>query len=79
MKDEGEERMRMELETQLAQDTEGTLRDELKCANNEQIVDIETKLNAGVEPKLYEKINTIRTGLKAANLILDATWAHYHG
>ena len=79
MSKEGEERMRMALETELIADSEGTLRESIRSTNAHHLDEIEKALRAGAAPQRYEELNTMRTGLKAANLILEATWSHYHG
>ena len=79
MSKEGEERMRMALETELIADSEGTLRESIRSTNAHHIAEIDKALRAGTAPPRYEELSTMRTGLAAANLILEATWSHYHG
>ena len=78
MANEAEERIVMDLEARLKDDQEGSLRSEVEAGISEQITMIEVTLNKGAPPAEYQKLNTIKSGLESARLILNRIWSYYH-
>jgi len=39
---------------------------------------IDATLKQGIPSGEYQKLNTIKTGLGSANLVLDRIWSYYH-
>ena len=78
MENEGESGMIMEIEARLKDDRDGALRSEVAVGITEQIAAIDAALSKGAPPAEYQKLNTIKSGLQSANLILDRFWSHYH-
>ena len=78
MANEGEERIVMDLEVRLKDDRDGSLRSEVAAGIAEQMAVIDATLKEGVPPAEYQKLNTIKSGLGSANLILDRIWSYYH-
>ena len=79
MANEGEERIVMDLEVRLKDDQDGSVRSEVAAGIDEQIAAIDASLKTGVPPAEYQKLNTIKSGLESANLVLDRVWSYYHG
>lgn len=78
MANEGEERIVMDLEARLKDDRDGSVRSEVAAGIAEQIAATDATLKMGVPPAEYQRLNTIKSGLESANLILDRIWAYYH-
>lgn len=78
MANEGEERIVMDLEVRLKDDRDGSVRSEVAAGIAEQMAVIDATLKEGVPPAEYQKLNTIKSGLGSANLILDRIWSYYH-
>lgn len=78
MANEGEEGIVMDLEVHLKDDRDGSLRSEVAAGIAEQMAVIDAALKQGVPPAEYQKLNTIKSGLGSANLILDRIWSYYH-
>ena len=78
MANEGEERIVMDLEVRLKDDQDGSLRSEVAAGIAEQMAVIDATLKEGVPPAEYQKLNTIKSGLGSASLILDRIWSYYH-
>ena len=68
----------MDLEVRLKDDQDGSLRSEVAAGIAEQMAVIDATLKEGVPPAEYRKLNTIKSGLGSANLILDRIWSYYH-
>ena len=79
MVNEGEDRIVMDLEVRLKDDQDGSVRSEVAAGIAEQIAAIDASLKTGVPPAEYQKLNTIKSGLESANLVLDRVWSYYHG
>ena len=73
-----EERIVMDIEARLMDDRDGSLRSELAAGITEQIAATDAMLKQGVPPAQYQALNTIKSGLESANLILDRVWSYYH-
>ena len=68
----------MNIEARLKDDRDGSLRSEVAAGIAEQIAATDATLKKGVPPAEYQKLNTIKSGLESANLILDRIWSYYH-
>ncbi len=73
-----ENRLTMDLEDRLKQDTGGEFRKELQDQFSRQISDIESHLKKGVVPDEYARLNTTKQGLQSASVILERLWLYYH-
>ena len=71
-------RLTMDLEQRLKEDTGGELKKELQGEFARQISDIENHLKKGVVPDEYARFNTIKQGLQSASVILERLWLYYH-
>ena len=73
-----EERIVMDIEARLKDDRDGSVRCEVAAGIAEQIAATDAMLKEGVPPAQYQTLNTIKSGLESANLILDRIWSYYH-
>ena len=78
MVEKGENRIVMDLEARLKDDREGSLRSQVAAGIAEQIAATDATLKKGAPPAEYQKLNTIKSGLESASLILDRVWSYYH-
>ena len=78
MANEGDERIVMDIESRLKDDQDGSLRSEVAAGIAERIAAIDATLKSGAPPAEYQRLNTIKSGLESANLILDRVWSYYH-
>ncbi|MCZ0944081.1 MAG: hypothetical protein OXJ53_13565 [Gammaproteobacteria bacterium] len=67
-----------EIEQGLRDDAQGTLRDSVRSSITEQRTQIEATLRRGAPPAEYNRLNTIKQGLDAADTILDRFWNYYN-
>jgi hypothetical protein len=73
-----ENRLTMDLEQRLQEDTGGELKKELQDEFARQISGIEGRLKQGVAPDEYARLDTVKQGLQSASVILERLWLHYH-
>ena len=78
MANEGQERIVMDLEVRLKEDRDGSLRSDVAAGIAEQMAVIDATLKEGVSPAEYRMLDTIKSGLGSANVILDRIWSYYH-
>ena len=78
MVEKGEERIVMDLEARLKEDRDGSLRSQVAAGIAEQIAATDATLKKGAPPTEYQQLNTIKSGLESASLILDRVWSYYH-
>lgn len=79
MADTDDERIVMDIEAQLAEDADGTMRTTVEGRIDAQLAKIEAALRKGLPPDEYARVARIKSGLKSARLVLVNAWAHFHG
>lgn len=79
MANSDDERIVMEIEARLAEDVDGTLRSAVAGRIDAQLDEIEAALRKGLPPDEYARLNTIKSGLDSARVVLVNAWSHFHG
>ena len=78
MANENNENLEFSLEEELKADDQGELKQKIQTQLNDQILQIEKVLSAGVTPDEYNSLNQVRIGLQSALVILEKVWQHFH-
>ena len=73
-----EQQLMLDLENEIKEDKDGTLKRRLREALSEQISAIDMHLRRGVVPDEYSRLNTIKQGLQSAEVVLERVWLYYH-
>ncbi len=78
MADTGPERIEMEIEARLREDKEGAVLAAVAAGIGEQLAAVDAAVRRGAPPAEYARLAAIKSGLEAARVILERTWAHFH-
>lgn len=73
-----EERLTVDIEDKLKDDADGEFKTALHADLAEEIGAIDRLLNQGVAPDEFSRLNTIKQGLQAADIVLEKLWLHHH-
>lgn len=78
MANEAAEQIVMDIEADLKEDPEGSLKSSVAAGIDAQLAEIDAKLKKGVPPAEYERLKTLKSGLASASLVLNRTWSFYN-
>ena len=67
-----------DLETQLADDADGTLLREIKDSLTTEFSEVRRHIDAGVTPEEFKSFNEYSAALQAANNVLEKVWKNEH-
>ncbi len=62
------------IETRLQDDTTGALRDELLQRFEQEISGLQHRMNSGVTPHEYERLEALQKAYRAAGAVISETW-----
>jgi len=75
---ETEDQSFSEVEARLKEDVNGEFKQALHEELCERIAAVDRQIKAGASPQEYRRLETIKTGLEAADFVRERIWLHYH-